>query len=181
MAEKKIISGGKEHIMLYDEEDFPIIEACGRISLAKGYPSTKLYTNKIKEMSILIGKELKGNPRKDRASGEVLEITIHKLILPVKDGMQVDHINGNKLDNRKENLREVTHQQNQWNKGLYKSNTSGYIGVSWRERDKKWRAQIKINKENRHLGFFDDPVEAARAYDKAAVEFFGKYAYLNFP
>ena len=95
--------------------------------------------------------------------------------------MHVDHINGNPLDNRKSNLRICTNAENQRNKGVYKNNKSGYKGVHWFKRDKKWQAQIKHNNKSIHIGLYEDKEEAARAYDKKAKELHGNFKNLNFP
>ena len=110
-----------------------------------------------------------------------VKLYIHRLIMDAPKGMDVDHINGNPLDNRKSNLRICTHAENQRNKGAYKNNTSGYKGVSWYKRDKKWIAGIKHNNKGIYIGLFEDKEEAARAYDKKAKELHGEFAYLNFP
>jgi hypothetical protein len=62
-----------------------------------------------------------------------------------------------------------------------KNNTSGYNGVYWDKQNKKWRAHITYQNRKYHIGCFDDPVEAGKAYDKKALELFGEFAYLNFP
>jgi len=93
----------------------------------------------------------------------------------------VDHRNGNGLDNRRANLREATHAQNAQNRRMRSDNRSGFRGVSWVRRDKKWRAAITANGELSHLGDYVDPEAAARAYDTAAIELHGEFARLNFP
>lgn len=85
---------------------------------------------------------------------------------------QIDHINGVRTDNRVENLRVVTNQENQRNKAIPKSNTSGVMGVSWCKRDKKWRAEIRIDGRSKHLGYFNTLEEAAEVR-KAASEKYG--------
>lgn len=95
--------------------------------------------------------------------------------------MFVDHINHNKLDNRRCNLRICTETQNNMNKCFDSRNTSGYKGVSWHKSARKWFAYIRFNKQRLNIGFFDDPVEAAHAYDDAARIYHGEYAHLNFP
>lgn len=90
-----------------------------------------------------------------------------------------DHANGNGLDNRRINLRPATKSLNAINRPPPRNNTSGYKGVSWVKRDRKWQAMIGIGGRPTHLGTFDDPVEAARAYNRAALEAFGEYAWLN--
>jgi hypothetical protein len=101
---------------------------------------------------------------------------IHRFILPDKVGFEVDHINRNILDNRRCNLRYVTHQQNMMNCSKYKNNTSGYRGVSWSKQNKKWQAQIEFNKKNIHLGCFNSAKEAAKSYQIMAKKLFGEYA-----
>lgn len=108
-------------------------------------------------------------------------IILHRQILNLKDfkeeHTEVDHINGDKLDNRKSNLRTCTHQQNLMNRRKKKTNRSGYKGVSFN--DNRWVASIMLNRKNIVIGRFIDKLEAAKAYDKKAVELFGEFAYLN--
>ena len=92
---------------------------------------------------------------------------------------QVDHINGDGLDNRRSNLRLATHAQNMRNRREQTNNSSGFRGVS--RHNRRWRASISVGNKDRHLGYYDDPIEAARAYDAAALELSGEFARLNFP
>ena len=85
---------------------------------------------------------------------------------------QVDHINHIRNDNRWINLRKVTNQENQKNRTISKNNTSGVVGVVWYKRDKIWKAQIKINGKNKHLGYYAYKSEAAKAR-KAAEKKYG--------
>ena len=120
-----------------------------------------------------------GNKRKRQTT-----LSIHRLIMDAPKGMEVDHINGNPLDNRKSNLRICTRSENERNKGPLKNNTSGYKGVTRQSRinkNDKWRAQIRHNSKLIVIGLYEDKEEAARAYDKKAKELHGEYAYLNFP
>jgi len=94
---------------------------------------------------------------------------------------EIDHINRIRDNNRIENLRDVTRTQNQWNQSNQFGRSSQYKGVTWHKATDKWRAQIKINGKFKHLGLFAIEIEAARAYDRAAIEHFGEYANLNFP
>ena len=106
-------------------------------------------------------------------------ISLHREILKPGPGLQVDHVDGNGLNNRRSNLRIATGGENSRNQRLAKNNISGYKGVRWEAN--KWRARIMLNDKLKHLGYFTDPIEAAKAYDKAAVELFGEFARLNFP
>mgnify|MGYP001587102236 CR=1 FL=1 len=83
-------------------------------------------------------------------------IWMHKIINKTPTGYLTDHINRNKLDNRKENLRTVTSSQNKINVGLRKDNTSGYAGISWHKKIKKFYVRIKINQKNIDLGYYYD-------------------------
>ncbi len=105
-------------------------------------------------------------------------IFMHRLLLSVPEGLFTDHINGDKLDNRRCNLRVCTLAENKRNHGPYTSNTSGFTGVS--KHRNKWSANIAKDYKIRHLGSFDTKEEAALAYDKAALELFGSFARLNF-
>lgn len=109
-------------------------------------------------------------------------VYMHKLVMArmldiEKCTDMVDHINQNKLDNRRTNLRLTTSRLNNANKTL-KPNYSGYRGI-YKNYD-KWVAQISIEGKVKHLGRFTEPQSAAKAYDKAAIEVFGDSAMLNF-
>lgn len=111
-------------------------------------------------------------------------IFMHQLILGKADkGLEIDHIDGDPLNNRITNLRYTTHRQNIMNQKMHKSNTSGYKGIYKRTTKKgiKWLAKLNNDKQQIHGGTFDTKEEAARRYDELAIEYFGEYAYLNFP
>lgn len=108
-------------------------------------------------------------------------VQMSRALLGVSGKVVVDHINGDTLDNRRCNLRECSTAQNAINRGTPHNNKSGYKGVSWYARFNQWRAVIRVNYRLVHLGYFDSPEDAARAYDMAAKEHFGEFAVLNFP
>ena len=108
--------------------------------------------------------------------GKQKKIYMHRAINNTPNELYTDHINHNKLDNRKKNLRTVTPQQNSMNRLSHKNSTSKYKGVSWNKGKHKWQASIKINYKSKGLGSFIDEEEASRAYNKAAEELFGEYA-----
>jgi len=94
---------------------------------------------------------------------------------------EVDHINRNRKNNSWKNLRIVTRTQNNGNMGISSLNSSGFKGVSYNKRKDKWRAYIKKQGKQHHLGYFENKESAAKAYDVAAINFFGKeYANTNF-
>ena len=87
-----------------------------------------------------------------------------------------DHANRNGLDNRKENFRLCTTQENTTNRSLTSRNTSGFIGVCWREKEQKWIAQITVNYKNIYLGIFVDKNDAIKTRLNAEAKYFGKFA-----
>ena len=106
---------------------------------------------------------------------------LHRYIMEYSGNNFVDHINNDPLDNRKCNLRTITPQQNSQNKTSHKNGTSKYIGVSWNTNNKHWVSRITLNGKSKHLGQFDDEIEAAKCRDKATIEHFGEFGNLNFP
>jgi hypothetical protein len=109
------------------------------------------------------------------------KIFMHRVVNVTPTGFETDHINRNKLDNRKCNLRSCTNTENQVNKNLNKNNTSGYKGVCFSKRKGLWQAYVSVNHSVKWLGYFDNPIEAAKAYDKQVLETYGMFVYLNFP
>jgi len=102
--------------------------------------------------------------------------SMHREILFPLPGFHADHINGDGLDNRRRNLRIVTNQKNQMNRGAQKNNKLGVKGVSFHSRKKKYQSQIKANGKVIALGYFKTVSEASDAYKKASAKFFGIYA-----
>ena len=104
---------------------------------------------------------------------------VHRIIFLYHHGYLpkcIDHINGNKSDNRIENLRDASFSQNMMNIKKYSSNSSGYKGVSFNKHAKKWIAAIKKDKKYFYLGCFNTPVEAHKKYCEKATELHGVYA-----
>lgn len=106
-------------------------------------------------------------------------VYMHHLIVDVPKGMVVDHINGNKLDNRKSNLRICNQRQNTWNKRKRSNNKSGYTGVSWNKAASKWSAEVRKDGEKHYLGLYVSKHAAAKAYNRKAKELFGEFTRLN--
>lgn len=116
----------------------------------------------------------------EKREGTFNRLKMHRLIMNAPEGMHVDHINGDGLDNRRENLRIVTPQLNQANSRKHMAGTSRFKGVAWHSSAKKWRAYIAVGRKQTHLGLFDDEHAAAAAYDVKAREVFGDHAFTNF-
>jgi hypothetical protein len=111
-------------------------------------------------------------------------IRIHReifLINNIKTSYEIDHIDGNGLNNQKYNLRAATRSQNSINRGLNSNNTSGFKGVYYYRTRMKFRAMIGYQGERLHIGYFNDPIDAAVEYDRYAKRLFKEYAWLNFP
>lgn len=145
----------KGRAVLIDTEDLPKVEKYHWHYNMRGYAVTNPGTRKEKEL-----------------------ILMHRLINSTPLGLHTDHINRDKLDNRKSNLRSVTNAQNRYNIGVSKLNTSGYKGVSFNKQYNKWDMQIRTTTK-RVCRRFTTKEEAALAYNKFAKELFGEFAYLN--
>jgi hypothetical protein len=111
--------------------------------------------------------------------GRRARVRMHRMILGAPDGMDVDHINGDPLDNRRENLRLASRSQNIANAKGHADAASRFKGVSWHRRNCAWEARICVRGVKRRIGTFKDEIEAARAYDRAAQAAFGEFARVN--
>jgi len=126
------------------------------------------------------------NVQRERGTQRQIRITMHRQILGLKqdDGKETDHINNKGVDNRRANIRICTHQQNSsnkkkrsWHKGTLP--TSQYKGVCWSKSNQKWHSQLVINGKHAHLGFYNDEIEAAKAYNDEAIRRFDNFAQIN--
>lgn len=147
----------KGKFTIVDSSDFKYLNTVKWFYLNPGYAARTI--------------RLKGNKFKKQL--------MHRLIMNAPNGLEVDHKNGNKLDNRRSNLRLCTKAENHRNRGLQKSNTSGYKGVCWSKRNKKWIARIAFNGKRYDLGYFSDIRKAAQAYNNAAKKYHKEFAKLN--
>lgn len=119
-----------------------------------------------------------------RIEGKRITVSMHCAIMRAPDGMEVDHADRNPLNNQKSNLRIATRAQNGMNRPKVKRNgaaTSQYKGVWYDKRRNCWYAMITINRKAIYLGTFQDEIDAAKAYDNAATNHYGTFAYLNLP
>ncbi len=114
-----------------------------------------------------------------RSTGKRKVVMMHRLLNNTPDGMETDHRNGNKLDNRRGNLRTASTSQNQANRRPMKHSSSGAKGVFWKKKDQKWCAQICVGRKRQNLGYFSSKSDAALVYNWAAIRHFGQYACLN--
>ena len=113
--------------------------------------------------------------------GKIKTYKMHRYIMGLPD-YNIDHIDGNGLNNQKSNFRKCNCSQNGFNRGLNKNNTTGYKGVvlyKAHKRKKPYHSQIKINRETLSLGYYSTAEAAALAYNKAALKYIGEFAYLN--
>lgn len=163
MKEIKLTQG---KVALVDDEDFEELN------------KHKWHTIKCKGIFYAFRQEYEKSKHKRR-------VLMHREILPIKTiGNVIDHIDLNGLNNQKTNLRECSISQNNMNKSIYKNKKTKYKGVHVGYKSKKgqsFNACISINGRNLHLGVFLDEIEAAKAYDKAALEHYGKFSNINFP
>ena len=113
--------------------------------------------------------------REKDAGGKTRELQMHRFIAQSFKGVEVDHVNGNKLDNRRSNLRHATRSQNEQNKGLIASNTSGYKGVTFHKQTGKWQAVIGANNKSHYLGLHQTAELAHAAYCAEAKRLHGDF------
>ena len=107
--------------------------------------------------------------------------SMHRYIMKCPKGLMIDHINSEKLDNRRENLRICDNSQNLMNQNRKTfTKSSIFKGVHWKKDIKKWQAKITKQKKTYHLGYFTNQENAAKSYDGAAKTLFGEFARLNF-
>jgi hypothetical protein len=112
-------------------------------------------------------------------NGHRKHVLIHRIIMDASEGDLVDHINGNVQDNRKQNLRITNHKGNSRNRKTPTINKVGYKGVSKVRGYEKYKAYIQVGGEQEHLGYFNNPHDAARMYNFWAMDLFGEFARLN--
>ena len=153
----RIISLTKGAVSRVDDADYDLLTAMGNWCLSnKGYAIH--YT---------------------RINGQRRVLYMHRVILSAPPDLQVDHINRDRLDNRRENLRFATRSQNQANKGRPINNSSHYKGVSWNKG--RWEARIRYAGRRINLGRYDDAYSAALAYDAASRLLYEAFAGVNCP
>lgn len=154
----KILLSDKKNYCLLDDEDWFLCSKYSWSITNQGYVRTLLKTVNRKRYYV----------------------NMHRFILNLIDPkIIVDHINMDKTDNRKSNLRICKHQQNQFNRPYQINNKWNYKGVSFCKRKNRFRALIKLNGKQIYIGVYKTPIEAALAYNAKAKELFGEYAYLN--
>jgi hypothetical protein len=136
-----------------DEEDFLFLYFIGEWCLKNDYA----FNGTVGYMHIIIAKRMNLNVDKT-----------------------IDHVDRNRLNNKRDNIRLATATQNHANVNIQSNNTSGYKGVSFYSRYNKWEAYITVKQKKIRLGYFDDIIEAAQTYDRAAKHHFGEFAHTNF-
>lgn len=153
MTKEIVLTGGQ--VALVDEEDFDQLSQ---------------YTWKASR---------KGNTFYAERSEKKVTIMMHREIMNAPSNMEVDHIDGNGLNNTKANLRLCSHTENMRNQKMAKSNKTGFKGVMPYYKN-GFRAMIYFEGKSIHIGVYDTAEEAAKAYDRKAVELFGEFARTNF-
>ena len=114
-----------------------------------------------------------------RVNGKIKSVTMHILLLGREKGYEIDHKDGNGLNNKRDNLRFTTRSQNGMNKGVQSNSTTGYKGVSFSKSNRKYEAYIKVNGKKLQGGSFKTINEAAIKYNEMAVIHHGEFAFLN--
>ena len=112
-------------------------------------------------------------------NGQYKSISLHRFIINAPYNKEVDHIDGDGLNNRRNNLRLCNHMENMRNVPVRKTSKSGLKGVTWCKQTNKWRVVIQDNKKYIHVGRFIEIEDAIKAYNNKAKELFGEFAYQN--
>lgn len=107
--------------------------------------------------------------------GRPIHILMHTQIMGTPSGMDIDHRDGNGLNNQRRNLRVTTRSQNMMNKGKPSNNTSGFKGVSLHKQKSKWQAEIVVNGKRIYLGIYSTPEIASKSYIKACKKYHGAF------
>lgn len=115
----------------------------------------------------------------DKATMKTRHARMHRMILNPRKDQIIDHINGNGLDNRKSNLRFATKSTNAANSKKRRDGINQYKGVDYRDPVRGFRARINVSGKAIHLGHFNNEIEAAKAYNQAAIQHFGEFAKIN--
>ena len=113
--------------------------------------------------------------RNDFSSGRQITVLLHRVLMDAQDGQDIDHRDGNGLNNQRINLRIATKSQNMHNQRLRSDNVSGFKGVYWNKAERKWAAAIKLHGKQRHLGCFQTPELASAAREAASTELHGEF------
>lgn len=158
----KEIPLSKGYVALVDDEDYDRLTAMGRWYFGgDGYAIRSV------------------NYKKPNGRWSSKTIRMHRIIMNTPDGMDTDHKDTDRLNNQKSNLRICTRSQNKMNTNLRAGSTSGYKGVTWSKSRRKWGSVINLKGKTVWVGFFSDKLEAAKAYNAAALEHYGEFARLN--
>lgn len=152
----------KGKFALVDDEDYERVMGMGKWQLGSGGYAQK---------TIYFGSK---NGRQVKKT-----LFMHRFIMNATDSEHVDHKKGNVRDNRKSNLRLCGQHQNRMNRVLNKNSITGYKGVYNSKTIGRFKAGIQVNRKQIHLGTFATAIEAAKAYNEAAVKYFGEFANLN--
>lgn len=136
----KLFGRGTWHDVLIDDEDMHLFDVKGWNVVVRGGGGLYVYN-------------------------ATIGLYLHRAIMKPSEGFVVDHIDGSTLDNRRSNLRVVTHAQNMQNRKKIVSTSSRFHGVSWSEHAKKWRCVVNLDRKQIQVGYFKDEVEAATAYN----------------
>ena len=153
---KEIILSNNKGITIVDDGDYDMLSEYIWYYLKPGYCQTHIYLN-----------------------GKRTSITMHRFLLGTYKNKEIDHIDRDKLNNRRDNLRIVTKSQNKINVERRRLGTSKYKGVNFHKVSGKWQARVQKDKKREYLGLFKSENEAAEAYNKEVFKLHGEYAVLN--